>query len=224
MPDVPDPSDHLAGMRRSYEAGGLAEEDLAATWLEQLQRWLSEAESAGITEPNAMVLATAGADGQPAARTVLLKGLDERGLVLYTNYGSRKGTQAAESPFGAVVLPWIALQRQVLVRGRLERTSPEESDAYFHSRPHGSQLGAVASPQSRVIGSRAELEARRAELEREFPEGTTVPRPEGWGGLRLLPEEVEFWQGRPDRLHDRLRYRRVDGPSAEGWVVERLAP
>ena len=218
------PSDHLAGMRRGYEAGGLSETDLAPTWLEQLERWLAEAESAGITEPNAMVLATADADGRPSARTVLLKGVDERGLVLYTNRDSRKGRQAAENPHGAIVLPWIDLQRQVCVRGRLERVSDEESDAYFHSRPHGSQLGAVASPQSTVIRERAELTRRRDELEAAHPEGTTVPRPPAWGGLRLVPEEVEFWQGRPDRLHDRLRFVRVDGPSVEGWAVERLAP
>lgn len=221
---MPAPSDHLAGMRRSYEAGGLSEADLAATWLEQLERWLGEAESAGITEPNAMVLATADAEGRPSARTVLLKGLDERGLVLYTNRESRKGRQAQENPHAAVVLPWIDLQRQVLVRGRVERVSDEESDAYFHSRPHGSQLGAIASPQSSVIEDRGVLERARDELEARYPEGTTAPRPPAWGGLRVVPEEVEFWQGRPDRLHDRLRYVRIAGPDAEGWAIQRLAP
>ena len=221
---MPAPSDHLAGMRRSYEQGGLAEADLAPTWLEQLERWLGEAESAGITEPNAMTFATADAEGRPSARTVLLKGVDERGLVLYTNRTSRKGRQAAENPHAAVVLPWIDLQRQVLVRGTIEEVADEESDAYFHSRPHGSQLGAIASPQSQVIEDRAVLERARDELEARYPEGTTAPRPPEWGGLRLVPEEVEFWQGRPDRLHDRLRYVQVKGPDVEGWAIQRLAP
>lgn len=213
-------TDHLADMRRSYELGGLDEADLAPTWLEQFERWLAEAEAAGITEPNAMVLATADASGAPSARTVLLKGLDARGFVLYTNLGSRKARQVAANPRAALTFPWIPLQRQVCVTGRFERIAAAEADAYFASRPHGSQLGAHASPQSSVVASRAELEAVERALAARWPEGAAVPRPAGWGGLRIVPDGVEFWQGRPNRLHDRLRFRATD----TGWVVERLAP
>ena len=213
-------SDHLGAMRRSYELGGLDEADVAATWIEQMERWLAEAVAAGITEPNAMVLATAGADGAPSARTVLLKGLDARGFVLYTNLGSRKATQAAANPRAALTFPWIDLQRQVGVTGRVERDDEAEADAYFASRPRGSQLGAHASPQSSVVAHRAELEARERSVEERWPEGTAVPRPQGWGGLRVVPDTVEFWQGRPNRLHDRLRFR----AEGDAWVLERLAP
>ncbi len=211
----------LQAMRRSYELGGLDEADLAADWVTQLQRWLQDAQDAGLTEPNAMVFATAGADGVPSARTVLLKGLDARGLVLYSNHGSRKGREAAANPQASLVFPWIDLQRQVVVCGPVERVDDAESDAYFASRPRGSQLGALASPQSTVIPTRDVLEENRAALDRRHPEGTPIPRPEHWGGLRVVPRTVEFWQGRPDRLHDRLRFRREDG---DGWTVERLAP
>lgn len=213
-------TDHLADMRRSYERGGLAEGDLAPTWLEQFQRWLAEAVAAGITEPNAMTLATADSDGAPSARTVLLKGVDVRGFVLYTNRDSRKGTQATANPRAALTFGWIDLQRQVCVTGAVEPVAAAEADAYFASRPHGSQLGAHASPQSSVVGSRAELEERLAALEARWPEGTAVPRPERWGGLRVVPDAVEFWQGRANRLHDRLRFRAEGGD----WIVERLAP
>lgn len=213
-------SDQLAAMRRSYELGGLDEADLAATWLEQFERWLADAVAAGVTEPNAMVLATATPDAAPSSRTVLLKGVDARGFVLYTNLGSRKATQAAANPRAALTFPWIALQRQVGVTGAVGPVSTQESDAYFASRPRGSQLGAHASPQSSVVPSRAELERNETALRRRFPEGTPVPRPAGWGGLRVVPDAVEFWQGRPDRLHDRLRFRRA----ADRWLVERLAP
>lgn len=213
-------SGHLADMRRSYERDGLEEADLAATWLAQFERWFDDAVRGGITEPNAMTFATADAAGRPSSRTVLLKGVDERGFVLYTNLGSRKGAQATANPWAALTFPWIDLQRQVGVTGRLERVSDAESDAYFASRPHGSQLGSHASPQSSVVASRAELEERLAALAARWPEGAEVPRPPQWGGLRVVPDTVEFWQGRPSRLHDRLRFRAV-GP---GWVVERLAP
>jgi pyridoxamine 5'-phosphate oxidase len=210
----------VADLRRAYTLGGLDERDLAPTWLAQLERWLGEALAADLVEPNAMVLATADREGRPSARTVLLKGLDERGLVLFTNLASRKGREALANPRAALVIPWLAVQRQVTVTGAVERVSAEESDAYFASRPRGSRLGALASPQSSVIADRAALERARDELAARFPEGTAVPRPGHWGGLRVVPDAVEFWQGRPDRLHDRLRFRR-DGP---GWVVERLAP
>ncbi len=220
MPDQPS-ADHLQAMRRSYELGGLREDDLAPDWTAQLLTWLADAQQAGVTEPNAMVLATATADGVPSARTVLLKGVDARGLVLYTNLTSRKGTEALANRHASLVLPWIDLQRQVVVCGSVEPLPAEESDAYFASRPRGSQLGAAASPQSQVIPGRSVLEDARARLERQYPEGTPVPRPEHWGGLLVVPQTVEFWQGRPDRLHDRLRFRRTGG---DAWTVERLAP
>lgn len=216
-----DAARRVAAMRRSYELGGLDEADLAPTWLEQFTRWFADAEEAGLPEANALVLATASADGHPSARTVLLKGFDERGLVLFTNRESRKGREAAENPRASAVMPWWDLQRQVVVCGAIEPVSDAESDAYWAQRPRGSQLGAVASPQSAVLPSRADLERRRAEAEERHPPGTDVPRPSTWGGLRLVPATVEFWQGRPDRLHDRLRFRRDDGG---GWSVERLAP
>jgi pyridoxamine 5'-phosphate oxidase len=219
-PSTPDPQ-QLAEMRRSYALAGLDEADLAPTWLEQLRRWVTDAVAAGLIEPNAMVLATATPDGVPSARTVLLKGLDERGLTFFTNYDSRKGGELEANPRAAAVLPWLELQRQVIVSGDVSPVTGAESDAYFATRPHGSRLSAAVSPQSAVIGSRAELERARDELLARHPEGADVPRPPRWGGLRLAPDAVEFWQGRPDRLHDRLRYRRE--PSGD-WVVERLAP
>lgn len=210
----------LSAMRRAYTSAGLDAADLAATWLEQFRCWLAEVVAAGITEPNAMVLATAGADGRPSARTVLCKAVDEEGFVLYTNLASRKGREAAANPHASLVFPWIDLQRQVVVCGRVERVADEQADAYFASRPHGAKLGAASSPQSAVVASREVLDAARAELEERYPPGAAVPRPAHWGGLRVVPDEVEFWQGRRDRLHDRLRYRRDAG----GWLVERLAP
>ncbi|MDP9239440.1 MAG: pyridoxamine 5'-phosphate oxidase [Actinomycetota bacterium] len=212
--------DEVRDLRRSYESAGLDVGDLAPDWVGQLDRWMGDAIAADLVEPNWMVLATADADGRPSARCVLLKGYDERGLVLFTNYDSRKGREAAANPHASLVVPWVPLQRQVVITGSVERTSAAESDEYFAVRPHGSQLGAAASPQSQVVASRAELDAELARLAAEYPEGTPVPRPEHWGGLRIVPETVEFWQGRRDRLHDRLRFRRTP----EGWVVERLAP
>ena len=208
----------LGAMRRSYQSAGLRESDLAPDWPGQLGRWLTDAVGAGLPEPNAMVLATAASDGRPSARTVLLKGYDETGLMFYTNYDSRKGRELAANPHASVVFPWIALARQVVVTGDVVQVSREQSAAYFHSRPRGSQLGAFASPQSQVIGSREDLDLAWRRAETAFPD--EVPLPERWGGFRLIPDAVEFWQGQTDRLHDRLRYRRADA----GWVVERLAP
>jgi len=210
----------LAAMRRIYEHGGLDESDLAADWLTQFRAWLDDAVGAGLSEPNAMIVATATPDGVPTARTVLLKGVDQRGFVFFTHYTSRKGQQLAANPAASLVFPWHPIQRQVLVTGVAERVTDAESDAYFASRPHGAQLGAVASRQSSVIGSRGELEAARDALAAVYPDGTQIPRPASWGGLRVVPESIEFWQGRPDRLHDRLRFRLED----DGWVVERLSP
>lgn len=209
----------LAAMRRSYVTEGLCEEDLAATWLGQLRAWIAEAARHEILEPNAMILSTAGADGVVSSRTVLLKGLDEQGLTFYTNYRSRKGTQLAENPRGAVLFPWHPLQRQVHLEGPVAPVPAAESDAYWATRPRGSQIGAAASAQSSPLASREELEEAARDLDRAY-EGTDVPRPEHWGGFRLEPDAVEFWQGRLDRLHDRLRYRSEGGT----WSVVRLAP
>jgi len=211
----------LQAMRRDYELGALSEEDLAPTWLEQFERWLAEAMEGGEAEPNAVVVATAGADGQTGARTVLLKDVDERGFVFNTNYDSRKGSEIAENPRASLVFPWLDVRRQVVVDGTVERVTPTEADAYFATRPREARISAHASPQSEVVESRDVLERRRDEVAARFPDGVDVPRPEHRGGLRVVPEAVEFWQGRANRLHDRLRYRLGESGT---WVVERLAP
>jgi pyridoxamine 5'-phosphate oxidase len=207
----PDP----AALRRDYRRGGLAETDLAPTWWEQFERWFAEA--AALPEPNAVVLATASPGGVPSARTVLLKAYDERGLVVFTNLQSRKAHEASANPNASLVFPWLELERQVVVVGRVEPTSRAETEAYFRQRPRASQIGSWVSRQSSVVSSRAVLEDRQAELLERF-DGGPVPVPEFWGGLRVVPTTVEFWQGRSSRLHDRLRYDVVRGG------VERLAP
>lgn len=216
---------NVSDVRREYERAGLHESELAADPIEQFRLWLDQAMAVDPQEFTSMTLATAGRDGRPSARIVLLKGVDERGFVFYTNYGSRKGRELLENPWGALVFYWAALDRQVRVEGPVERTSREESEAYFRSRPLGSRLGAWASPQSERISGREEIERRVEEVGRRFPEGE-VPLPDAWGGFRVRPEEVEFWQGRTSRLHDRLRYVRLisEGGGGEGWRVERLAP
>jgi pyridoxamine 5'-phosphate oxidase len=183
-------------------------------------QWMDDVVSAGLPEPTAMVLATVSPAGRPRARTVLLKDYGPDGFVFYTNRSSAKGQHLAANPYACLVFPWHPIQRQVIIEGPVEALSTSESEPYFHSRPHGSQLGAWASQQSTVLASRADLEARYQEVEARWPEGTTVPMPEFWGGYRVLPDVMEFWEGRPSRLHERLRYRR------EGldWVLERLAP
>jgi pyridoxamine 5'-phosphate oxidase len=208
----------MADMRRAYAERGLDEAELAPTWLGQFHRWFADADIAGLVEPNAMVFATAHPSARPSLRTVLCKGVDERGFLLFTNLGSRKGTEALANPQASLLFPWHALERQVIVEGTVERVDPAEADAYWASRPYGSRLGGAASAQSRVIASRAVLEEERDRLARQYPDA--VPRPQDWGGLRVRPEAVEFWQGRNDRLHDRLRYRAERG----GWAVERLSP
>jgi len=217
-PDTPSP----AAMRRDYtERGALLEGDLAADWPTQFEGWFAEATAFGLPEPNAMIVATADRDGRPSARTVLLKGYDRYGFVFFTNYASRKGTELAENPYLSLVFPWFPIQRQVIVAGRAERVSRAETETYFASRPRGSQLGAWASPQSQVVADRAAVDAGLAAAVERFGEDGPVPPPPGWGGIRVVPETVEFWQGRRNRLHDRLRFRRTDG---DVWIVERLAP
>jgi pyridoxamine 5'-phosphate oxidase len=208
----------LAGLRRSYAGEPLLESDVAADPIVQFTTWFQEALDAGLPEPNAMVLATASAGGRPSARTVLLKGYDERGFVFYTNYESRKGRDLAENPRASLLFPWHPIRRQVRVEGTVTRLPPEESAAYFSSRPYGSRIGAWASRQSAVVRSREELDRRYAELAARWPDDPPVP--DFWGGFLVTPQEVEFWQGRMDRMHDRLRYRR----GRSGWVIERLAP
>jgi len=188
--------------------------------LSQFSRWYNEAADGQLHEPGAMTLATAQLDGTPSARIVLLRGFDNRGFEFYTNYQSRKGDELAANPRAALVLYWEALQRQIRIEGRVEKVSSEESDAYFQKRPFGHRLGALISPQSRLIPGRAFLEKRLEQLMQEFT-GKEVPRPPNWGGYRVVPHTIEFWQGRPNRLHDRLRYRQAEDGS---WTIERLAP
>ncbi|MFM9446132.1 pyridoxamine 5'-phosphate oxidase [Streptomyces acidiscabies] len=220
--DHDDASPDPAAMRTQYRAEGLAEEDLAATPVEQFARWFKQAASeAHLFEPNAMVVSTADTEGRPSSRTVLLKHFDEQGFVFYTNYGSRKARDLAGNPYVSLLFPWHPMARQVIVHGVARRTGRDETAAYFRTRPHGSQLGAWASTQSSVVPSRAELDASYAELTARYPEGEQVPVPPHWGGFRVAPQSVEFWQGRENRLHDRLRYvEEADG----GWRVERLSP
>ena len=209
----------VADLRREYARAGLHESDAHPDPIEQFREWFDEAISANLHEPNAMTLATATRAGRPSARIVLLKGFDERGFVFYTNYEGRKGRELEENPCCALVFYWGELERQVRIEGRAARVPGEESDAYYQSRPRGSRLGAWVSKQSRPVGGREALEGRLRELEREY-EGREVPRPPFWGGYRVEPGEMEFWQGRENRLHDRLVYRRSD----EGWEIERLQP
>lgn len=217
----PDRSIDPAELRSTYAGEPLTGDVAAADPLDQFAAWLADAVGAGLPEANAMVLATAGADGRPDARTVLLKGYGPGGFVFYSNHTSQKGRELAENPYAALVFPWHAMRRQVRLRGPVERLGADESAAYFHSRPYGSQIGAWASErQSGVIPGREVLRERFAELAERWPEGETVPLPDFWGGYRVRVEEYEFWQGGADRLHDRLRYRRDGG----GWIIERLAP
>lgn len=214
-------SPELAGMRRNYGQQPLRKADLAPTWHGQLRAWLDDAESAGLREPNAMVLATADREGRPHTRTVLLKDLSPDGLTFYTNYNSSKGKDLAANKFCSVTFPWIDMTRQVTVVGHAKRGTDEAADSYFSSRPYGSQIGALASEQSSRIESREALDRRASELREQYPEGSVIPRPWNWGGFELTPTSVEFWQGRADRLHDRLRYTRT----ADGaWIIERLSP
>ena len=213
-----DKQSNLSGERKSYERDALEETDAAHDPLRQFQAWMDEAFAAKVPEPNAMTLATVGADGRPSTRIVLIKGFDVRGIVWFTNYDSRKGRELAVHPFAALQFHWVELERVVRIEGGVERVDDAESDAYFASRPLDSRIGAWASPQSRVIDSRGVLVANAARYAAKFL--LNPPRPPHWGGFRLTPEAWEFWQGRKSRLHDRLRYR-LDGGN---WTRERLAP
>jgi pyridoxamine 5'-phosphate oxidase len=211
--------DHAARLRKEYTRAGLTESDADSDPIAQFRRWFGEALAADLHEPNAMILATATPDGRPSARVVLLKGFDERGLVFYTNYEGRKGAELEANPYCALVFYWAELERQVRVEGHARRVTEKEADEYFRSRPRGSQLGARVSEQSRPVGGREALEEKLRWLEAEY-EGREVPRPQFWGGYRVEPDSIEFWQGRENRLHDRLLYRLSDGE----WGRERLQP
>ena len=211
----------LAQMRVAYPAGTLNEAEVASAWHEQCARWLDDAVAAGLPEPNAMVLATVGADGLPSSRTVLAKGLDARGVVFYTNLTSAKMRDLNATGFAAVTFPWIALHRQVHLRGPIEMLTAEQSSVYWRTRPRGAQLGAWASAQSTEVPDRRALDLVLEEVTARFADVEHVPLPVHWGGVRIRPVSVEFWQGRPDRMHDRLRFRRTEDGS---WTITRLAP
>lgn len=222
----------LSRQRREYETAGLEPSDLDPDPFVQFARWMDDAQASGTAEPTAVVLSTADARGRPSARAVLLKGISHGGFVVFTNYDSRKGRESAVNPWGAMTFVWLELSRQVRIEGHLERVAPDESDAYFDSRPRGSQIGAWASPQSQPISDRAELDRYVLETTQRFADGP-VPRPPNWGGLRLVPIAIELWQGRGSRLHDRLVYVPAEGepvpePGAEvrvgRWRIERRAP
>ena len=210
----------FADLRKEYMQRGLDESDVDTDPFRQFAAWFDEARAASPIEPNAMALATVGADGRPSLRMVLLKGADERGFVFYTNYESRKGRELADTPWAALTFFWPEMERQIRIEGRVEPVSAEESDAYFHSRPVGSQLSASASRQSEVIAGREELEQRVVALSAQYQD-QEIPRPENWGGFRVIPDAIEFWQGRANRLHDRLRYRLL---ASGDWLIERLSP
>ena len=209
---------NIADLRKSYEKAELSEDASAADPLKQFERWLNDAIQSEVPEPNAMTVATVASNMRPSTRVVLIKGYDERGIVWYTNYDSRKGKELAGNPFAALQFHWVELERVVRIEGRMEKISDAESDAYFHSRPLDSRIGAWASPQSQVIDGRGVLVTNAAKYAAQFM--LNPPRPPHWGGYRLVPDEWQFWQGRKSRLHDRLRYRLNEGE----WLRERLAP
>lgn len=211
----------IADLRQNYTLAGLSEADLDSNPIQQFNLWFEQALAADLIEPNAMTLATATADGKPSARIVLLKGVSEQGFVFYTNYGSQKGRQLIANPYAALVFHWDKLERQIRIEGKVEKLSSAESLEYFHSRPKASQLGAWTSNQSQVIANREVLEQKLASLQAQYSDEDTIPLPEHWGGFRVVPNRLEFWQGRPSRLHDRLLY---DLEADGSWSISRLAP
>jgi pyridoxamine 5'-phosphate oxidase len=210
---------NIADLRQNYTQAGLLESDVVADPYQQFQLWFEQAVAADILEPNAMTVATVTAEGKPSARVVLLKAFDDRGFVFYTNYNSQKGIELQKCPYAALVFLWADLERQVRIEGKVEFVSESEATEYFHSRPASSQLGAWASDQSTIIEDRSVLEQKLQQLTSAYQD-REIPKPPYWGGVRVIPQEIEFWQGRPSRLHDRLRYQLVDGI----WQIDRLAP
>lgn len=211
----------MTDARKEYEQGALDEAGVEHDPIRQFTLWYDAAVAAGVPEPEAMTLATATPAGRPSARIVLLRGYDERGFCFFSNYTSHKGRELAANPYAALTFHWVEQERQVRIEGRVEKTTAAESDSYFHSRPSQSRIGAWSSPQSAVIPNRAALEELFSQFQQQYPNETTIPRPEHWGGYRLIPDRIEFWQGRPSRLHDRLVFSRADGSD---WKLERLAP
>ena len=211
----------MTDARKEYEQGALDEAGADPDPIRQFTLWYDAAVAAGVPEPEAMTLATATPAGRPSARIVLLRGYDERGFCFFSNYTSHKGQELAANPYAALTFHWVEQERQVRIEGRVEKTTAAESDAYFYSRPSQSRIGAWSSPQSAVIPNRAALEELFSQFQQQYSEETTIPRPEHWGGYRLIPDRIEFWQGRPSRLHDRLVFSRADGSD---WKLERLAP
>ena len=209
----------LQNLRQEYRSAVLTEQDIDQNPISQFKKWFQQALDAQLYEPNVMTLATATTDGVPSARIVLLKGFDEQGFIFYTNYESHKGRELQENPRAALVFFWAELERQVRIEGEVSKVAADVSTAYFHSRPHGSQIGAMVSPQSQVIKSLDELENRIIILKEKYA-NQEIPRPNHWGGYIVKPTSMEFWQGRPSRLHDRIRYKFVDG----SWIIDRLAP
>ena len=212
---------NISDLRQNYTLDGLEETDVDSDPIKQFATWFQQAVDSDLLEPNAMTLATATPDGKPAARIVLLKGFSARGFVFYTNYQSHKGKQLIANPYAALVFLWDKLERQVRIEGKVEKLNPTESDNYFHSRPKASRLGAWASNQSEVITNRQVLKQNLAALEAKYAEATEIPRPKHWGGFRVIPNQIEFWQGRPSRLHDRLVYYLQDDGN---WQIKRLSP
>lgn len=210
----------IADIRRNYSRQALTEDAVLKDPVQQYKVWLQEAITAEVEEATAFVLSTVNAAGQPSARVLLLKDVDEVGFTFFTNYDSRKGKELAQNPLAAITFFWASLERQVRIEGRIEQIPPQISDAYFHSRPKGSQIGAWASPQSQEIGSRHVLEESGSWYTTKFADAEVIPRPSHWGGYRLIPTRIEFWQGRPDRLHDRIEYQHT----GDNWILKRLAP